>query len=343
MERVNINDAIKNVKSFYSPNKNEMFMKSNNKNKIKNSPTDFSFKKKLNNLYEEDINTKETSSNENIQKSIYSKNEDNIFSSGNFGTKKDKEIINNDNINISNFSVFKESNKYSSFDNYLYSSSANDNMDFNFTNNSLINDNLKNENEIKPFLLLLSNKNENKRKMNINFTNINNKKEYNENNNQLLICKRDIYKNKLKKEKNYHEKSINNFIVLNNTAFHKELKILNKDFLEIPLLKENKENIFKEEENKINKSKNTYFFPNNNNYVSIRKAFEDITNKNFQLTEKSKNKKSFKANMPKNFEIHKRKINIIKFEELIQKENNKINHIEKKRGGCICRQFKNKL
>ena len=399
MENLNFNDAIKNVKSFSSPDDNKNLIQNNNKEKNNNSPKeDFSFKKNLNNIYDEvkNINNKEKDISENTQKSIYSKNEDNIFSSGNFGTKKYKKQINDENIIISNFSIFKESikSKFSSFDNYLYSSSSIDNMDFNYTNNTLINNNISNIKEISQFSLPISINNENKNP-NINYLNnnikiekinqinndnnfinnnplINNKKiesmhnnndVYNINNNSIFNYKRNInefslkneqYKindinksNKLKINKN-HKKSSNKFIIFNNSDFRKELNKFCKKYENMSINKENKDNliIIEEENQKKVEKNNLHSFPNNNNYISIRKAFEDITNKNYNNIYKKKkkeNKKLFKAKMPKNFEIHKRKINIIKFEELIKEENNKEANIKKKKGGCICRQYKNKL
>ena len=63
MENIDFNDAIKNVKSFISPNDEQILLQLNNKNNIKNSPNiDFSFKKNLNSEYDDEennINTKE--------------------------------------------------------------------------------------------------------------------------------------------------------------------------------------------------------------------------------------------------------------------------------------------
>ena len=400
MENIDFNDAIKNVKSFSSPNKNKNIIQNNNSKKNINSPKeDFSFKKNLTNVYNEEnnINTKEKDINENTQKSIYSKAEDNIFSSGNFGTKKYKKQIIDENINISNFSIFKESikSKFSSFDNYLYSSSSIDNMDFNYTNKPLINNNISSINEISQFSLPLSINNESKNK-NINYLNNNIKVEKNQNNNDINIInnnnplvnnnkienthnnndfnyiknntlfnyktnineyslKNEKYKsndininksNKLITNKN-HKKSSNKFIIFNKSDFQKELNKFCKKYENMSLNTGNKENLIVIEEENPKKDENKiklHSFPNHNNYISIRKAFEDITNTNYNnIKEKKENKKLFKAKMPKNFEIHKRTINIIKFEEIVKEENNKKANIKKKKGGCICRQYKNKL
>ena len=361
MENIDFNDAIKNVKSFISPNDEQISLQLNNKNNIRNSPNiDFSFKKNLNSEYDdEENNIKTKEKNEKKQSDIYSKNEESIFSSGNFGNKKTKEIINDENINISNFSIFKETNKsnYSSFDNYFYSSSSLDNMDYNYTKKNLINNNINNSKEISPFLLPFSNKNDNKikKEQNIYNFNDNNKNEFNIkrnlNENLLNISNeeykiRDLNKMNVLEKKRLNKKSYNKFIVLNNSSFQKELDILFKQFCNMSLSKENKENLDLIENKNNNKTiKNNFnYFRKNNNYISIRKAFSDITNTNYNTNyntkEKKENKKT-KTKMPKNFEIHKRKVNIIKFEELI-KESNKSQKIEHKRGGCICRQYKNK-
>ena len=398
MENFNFNDAIKNVKSFSSPDDNKNLIQNNNKEKKYNSPKeDFSFKKNLNNIYDEvkNINNKEKDISENTQKSIYSKNEDNIFSSGNFGTKKYKKQINDENIIISNFSIFKESikSKFSSFDNYLYSSSSIDKMDLNYTNNTLINNNSSNVKEISQFSLPISINNETKNP-NINYLNnnikiekinqinndnnfinnnplINNNKienmnnnndVYNITNNSIFNYKRNINEYSLKNEKykindinksnklnlnKNHKKSSNKFIIFNNSDFQKELNKFCKKYENMTLNTGNKDNlvVIEEEKSKKDEKKNKlHSFPNHNNYISIRKAFEDITNTNYNnIKEKKENKKLFKEKMPKNFEIHKRKINIIKFEEIVKEENNKKANIKKKKGGCICRQYKNKL
>ena len=218
-------------------------------------------------------------------------------------------------------------------------------MDFNFSNNNCINNKI---NEITPFKLLLSNNNDNLTKNNINNQSNNNK---NIINNKILL-KQKRYKNSIKeynqKENNksneymenqdikikiFNKKSSNKYIVLNNSIFQKELNLLTQKFGEMNLFKNN---IIPIEEEK----KKYHCFPFNNNYVSIRKAFADITNNNYMTKKNENNINSFKAKMPKNFEIHKRKINITSFQELINQENNQYLKIIKKKGGCCCKRFK---
>jgi hypothetical protein len=240
MEHFDFNDAIKNVKTFYSPSKNNILLSSNNKKNINNNENnDFSFKKNLNCLYEkeDDINKNRIIINDNKEKSIYSKNDESNFSSGKFGTKKNIKIINDENINISNFSIFKESNKtkISSFDNYIYSSSSCDNMDFNFSNNNCINNKI---NEISPFKLIVSNNNnDNLTKNNINYQPNNNK---NIINNKILL-KQKRFKNSIK-EYNQKEKNKSNECMDNQDI---KIKFFNKKssnnilFLKIVFFKKN--------------------------------------------------------------------------------------------------------
>lgn len=364
MENINFNDAIKNVKSFSSPNNNENLIQNNNKNSIKNSPCiDFSFKKNLKNDYdkeEKNINTKEANENKNEKSTIYSKDEENIFSSGNFGIKLNKKCLNDENINISNFSIFKESNKskFSPFDNYLYSSSSIDNMDYHYTNKFLINNNINNSKEISPFLLPFSNK-DNKDKRIQKEDNIYN---FNHNDNNEFTIRSNIDENhqlnslnkeyitkeftKIKelKGKISHKKSCNKYIILNDTSFQKELNFLFKQFCDMSLSKGSKEDLVLIENRKENyepDKNNLHRFPKSNNYVSIRKVFADITNKNYEAKEKEKKEnRKFKAKMPKHFKIQKKKINIIQFQELMKQ--NKNQEIEYKKGGCICWHYKNK-
>lgn len=364
MEHINFNDAIKNVKTFDTPNKNSTTISSNTH---KNENSDFfSFKKNLSNFYdkESDINIKEKNINVNNEKSIYSKNEESKLSSGNFGTKKNTKMTDDENINISNISIFKESDKsqrqsqniFSSFNNYLYSSSSFDNMDFNYSNNNSIKDNYINNNikEVSPFILNNENQNiDNHIKYDLN--KINNSISILSNNNNLLNNKRSIIQNSKKnisknsikfnniKNSKNDKKSRNKFIVLNNSIFKKELDLLNKKFGKLSL----NENIIPidEEKSKRNIKINNYhhFFPCINDYISIRRAFADITNKNYEEKENKYNIKKFKANMPKNFEIHKRKINIIQFQELFKKscENHTQKYILNNSGGGCCKRYKN--
>ena len=202
MENFDFNDAIKNVKTFSSP-KNEQKIEFNNINK--NDSTDFSFKKNLNSTdgEEKELNLNEINDKEKAQKSIYSKNDENIFSSGNFGTKKNKKFINDENINISNFSIFKDSNhsKLSSIDNYSFSTF--DNMDFNYSNKNIINNNKINTNDnISPFSMhLFINKENTQRKLmndvNIDLKNESNKININDNKNK---CKTSNNLDHLKKK-----------------------------------------------------------------------------------------------------------------------------------------------
>ena len=367
MENFDFNDAIKNVKTFSSP-KNEQKLEFNNINK--NDSTDFSFKKNLNSTYgeEKELNLNEINDKEKGQKSIYSKNDGNIFSSGNFGTKKNKIFINDENINISNFSIFKDSNhsKLSSIDNYSFSTF--DNMDFSNSNKNIINNNKINTNDnISPFSMhLFINKENTKRKqindvnidlknksnkININsFNYFNDKSFLNQKINMNKKIKKDIdNKNKCKTSNSFNhlkmknEKSSNKFIILNNSILQKEINSLNEKLEGMSLIPSNIIHIEEEYEKRKKKENiNIHGFPNLNNYSSIRKAFSDITNKVDNYIQKKENKKYFKAKMPKNLEIHKRKINIIQFEELLKNENIKLYKIKKKKGGCICRQFKNK-
>lgn len=361
MEKFDFNDAIKKVKTFSSP-KNEQKLSSSNI--TKNESTDFSFKKNLNNAYEEEKNiiSNKNKDNEKEDKSIYSKNDENIFSSGNFGTMENKQFKNHENIFVSNFSIFKDSNnqsKFSSIDNYVYSSSPYDNMDFNFSNKNLINININNNDNINPFSIQLFNNKENKdinqnNEINIEFNNksnkINNSLNYSKNNHPLnqkinnkinLIKEKGNNKNKtnikLNENKNVNNKSSNKFIILNNSILQKEKNTLNSEFERISLFQSNIIPIEKKKE--IIKN---HAFPNLNNYSSIRKVFSDITNKAYGTNRNiEQNKKKFKAKIPKNLEIIKRKVNFTQFEELLKNENNKISKIRRKKGGCICRQFQN--
>ena len=87
------------------------------------------------------------------------------------------------------------------------------------------------------------------------------------------------------------------------------------------------------EENKNNFNS----FPCNNNYTSIRKEFSDINNGK----KVEKKGKKIKVKLPKNFEIKKRKINFVSFQELANKINkikdNPIQIID----GCCCKRYKN--
>ena len=299
MEPLNFNDAIKNIKTLYSPNNNSNSNKSyseENKENEKENIDFFSFKKNLKNFNENEskLNIEENNNN--------SKNEESILSSGNFCTKN----INEENIhisNISNFSTFKDSNRISSFDNYTYSPSAVDNMDFNHIKTD--------HNEISPFMLSLNNSNKDMK------TGVNNL-----NKNTLLNHKRNLISNK---------KSCNKFIVLNNSIFQKELNILIKKFGQMSLL--NDKIIQIKEENKNNFSS----FPCNNNYISIRKAFSDITNDK-KIEKKGK---KIKVKLPKNFEIKKRKINFILFQELANKFKDNPKQILNNIDGCCCKRYKN--
>ena len=188
MEPLNFNDAIKNIKTLYSPNNNSNSNKSYSEENKENETEKidfFSFKKNLKNFYENEskLNIEENNNN--------SKNEESILSSGNFCTKN----IGEENIpisTISNFSTLKDSNKISSFDNYTYSSSVVDNMDFNHTKN--------NYNEVSPFMLPLTNSNKDM-KTEVNILN----------KNPLLNHKRNIISKK---------KSSNKFIVLNYSLIY---------------------------------------------------------------------------------------------------------------------------
>ena len=363
MENINFNDAINNVKTIISPNKKNNNLLSNNTIiENKNDNIDFSFKKNFNNENnkEQKININQENNDEKNQTNDFSKNIENIFSSGSFGTQKNKSMVNDENFNISNFSIFKESNKskFSSFDNYIYSSSKVDDMDFSYSNNNSKNKII----EISPFFLPLFNNNnedKDKEKIDINM----NKNEYNNkiNNSSNILKKNPLNhkrsyiqnsikeyninkKNKLNdfikfiEIKYKNKKSSNKYIILNNSILQKKLDLLSKQFGEISLNKKNN-NIIQIEEDyqRNNNNHHNQSFPNNNNYISIRKVFGDISNN--QIKENKNN--NFKAKLPKNFEIHKRKLNIIKFEELIQKEKNKSMHIKKKIGGCCCKQYKN--
>ena len=294
MEPLNFNDAIKNIKNLHSPNNNSNSNKSYSEENKENETEKidfFSFKKNLKNFYE---NEDKLNIEENI---INSKNEESILSSGNFCTKN----IGEENIpisTISNFSTLKDSNKISSFDNYTYSSSVVDNMDFNHTKN--------NYNEVSPFMLPLTNSNKDMK------TEVNNL-----NKNPLLNHKRNIISQK---------KSSNKFIVLNNSIFQKELNLMIKKFGQMHLLTQ-----IKEEKN------NSSSFPCNNNYISIRKAFSDITNDK----KIEKKRKKIKIKLPKNFEIKKRKINYISFQELANKIKDNPKQILNSIDGCCCKRYKN--
>lgn len=301
MEPLNFNDAIKNIKTLYSPNNNSNSNKSyseENKENEKENIDFFSFKKNLKNFYENEskLNIEENNNN--------SKNEESILSSGNFCTKN----INEENIhisNISNFSTFKDSNRISSFDNYTYSPSAVDNMDFNHIKTD--------HNEISPFMLSLNNSNKDMK------TGVNNL-----NKNPLLNHKRNLISNK---------KSCNKFIVLNNSIFQKELNILIKKFGQMSLLNDKITQIKEKNKNKNNFSS----FPCINNYISIRKAFSDITNDK-KIEKKGK---KIKVKLPKNFEIKKRKINFISFQELANKFKDNPKQILNNIDGCCCKRYKN--
>ena len=294
MEPLNFNDAIKNIKTLHSPNNNSNSNKSYSEENKENETEKidfFSFKKNLKNFYENEdkLNIEENNNN--------SKNEESILSSGNFCTKN----IGEENIpisTISNFSTLKDSNKISSFDNYTYSSSVVDNMDFNHTKN--------NYNEVSPFMLPLTNSNKDM-KTEVNILN----------KNPLLNHKRNIISQK---------KSSNKFIVLNNSIFQKELNLMIKKFGQMQLLTQ-----IKEEKNNFSS------FPCNNNYISIRKAFSDITN-NKKIEKK---RKKIKVKLPKNFEIKKRKINYISFQELANKIKDNPKQILNSIDGCCCKRYKN--
>ncbi len=199
-------------------------------------------------------------------------------------------------------------------------------MDFDYSSINHINNTIK---EVSPFNLQIINNNENIMKKKINNQNKNLTTSLNNiNNNGLLNQKININenfqsifhdenkksinytKNKELKIKKINKKSSNKYIVLNNSIFQKELNLLTQKFGEMSLFKNNiipieEENINKHEKNNHNN------FPCHNNYISIRKAFADISNYNYPKKTNNNNKKQFKAKMPKNFEIHKRKINII--------------------------------
>jgi len=229
-------------------------------------------------------------------------------------------------------------------------------MDFDYSSINHINNIIK---EVSPFNLQIINNNENIMKKKINnqnknlttsLNNINNndllnqKININENLNQSIFHdenKKSINytKNKELKIKKINKKSSNKYIVLNNSIFQKELNLLTQKFGEMSLFKNNiipieEENINKHEKNNHNN------FPCHNNYISIRKAFADISNYNYPKKTNNNNKKQFKAKMPKNFEIHKRKINIILFNDLVHKENNKSIQKIKMQGGCCCKRYK---
>ena len=298
MEPLNFNDAIKNIKTLYSPNNNSNSNKSYSEENKENETEKidfFSFKKNLKNFYENEdkLNIEENNNN--------SKNEESILSSGNFCTKN----IGEENIpisTISNFSTLKDSNKISSFDNYTYSSSVVDNMDFNHTKN--------NYNEVSPFMLPLTNSNKDMK------TEVNNL-----NKNPLLNHKRNIISQK---------KSSNKFIVLNNSIFQKELNLLIKKFGQMSLLNEKIIQIKEENKNNFNS------FPCKNNYISIRKAFSDINNDKIE-----KKGKKIKIKLPKNFEIKKRKINFISFQDLANKFKDNPKLILNNIDGCCCKRYKN--
>ena len=306
MEHLNFNDAIKSIKTLYSPNEHSNSNKSyseENKENEKENIDFFSFKKNLKNFYEnENENENENKLNIEEKNEKSPNNDESILSSGNFCTK-----INEENIHISNDSTFKDSNKISklsSFDNYIYSSSVVDNMDFNHLKN---NSELK---EVSPFILPSSNSNKNENKVN-EFNNLNK--------NPLLNHKRNLIQEKISQKK-----SCNKFIVLNNSIFQKELNLLIKKFGQMSLLNEENKNNFNS-------------FPCNNNYTSIRKEFSDINNGK----KVEKKGKKIKVKLPKNFEIKKRKINFVSFQELANKINkikdNPIQIID----GCCCKRYKN--
>ena len=146
---------------------------------------------------------------------------------------------------------------------------------------------------------------------------------------------RNIF-NTIKKDSN--NKSNNKFIILNNSCFKKELDFMKKKFETLN---------FNNKSNNEQNCKKINAFPCINNYTSIRKVFADITNQKNSIDKKKKFQNSkinkFKAKMPKNFEIHKRKINLISFNELVQKEEIKNSQIKYSGGGCCCKKFKNKL
>lgn len=317
MEHLNFNDAIKNIKALYSPNNNSNSNKSDseeNKENEKEKVDFFSFKKNFKYFEENESKLNIEEKNDNN-----SKNEESILSSGNFCIKN----INEDNIHISNFSTFKDSNKMSKlspFDNYVYSSSVVDNMDFNHKKNN------SEQNEVSPFILPLSSSNK--------YMNENKIIEF-KNRNPLLNHKRNL----ITEKKIFQKKSCNKFIVLNNSIFQKELNLLIKKFGQMSLL--NEKIIPIKEENKFNCKNNFNSFPYNNSYVSIRKAFSDISNiKKIERTENINNKK-IKVKMPKNFEIYKRKINFISFQDLANKMKESprpnLNNID----GCCCKRYKN--
>ena len=308
MEPLNFNDAIKNIKTLYSPNNNSNSNKSDfeeNKENEKEKIDFFSFKKNLKNFYENEskLNLEEKNNNN-------SKNEESILSSGNFCTKN----INEENIHISNFSTFKDSNKLSSFDNYNYSSSAVDDMDFGHIKN------ISENNEVSPFILPLTNSNKNMKENKITVFN-------NLNKNPLLNHKRNL----ITEKKISQKKSCNKFIVLNNSIFQKELNLLIKKFGQMSLLNEKIIQIKEENKNNFNS------FPCKNNYISIRKAFSDISNDK-KIEKKGK---KIKVKLPKNFEIKKRKINFISFQDLANKFKDNPTQILNNIDGCCCKRYKN--
>jgi hypothetical protein len=174
-------------------------------------------------------------------------------------------------------------------------------------------DHIKN-NEVSPFILPITNSNKNMKEYKI--TELNNL-----NKNPLLNHKRNLITEK---------KSCNKFIVLNNSIFQKELNLLIKKFGQMSLLNEKIIQIKEENKNNFNS------FPCKNNYISIRKAFSDINNDKIE-----KKGKKIKIKLPKNFEIKKRKINFISFQDLANKFKDNPKLILNNIDGCCCKRYKN--
>jgi hypothetical protein len=175
--------------------------------------------------------------------------------------------------------------------------------------------NISENNEVSPFILPITNSNKNMKEYKI--TELNNL-----NKNPLLNHKRNLITEK---------KSCNKFIVLNNSIFQKELNLLIKKFGQMSLLNEKIIQIKEENKNNFNS------FPCKNNYISIRKAFSDISNDK-KIEKKGK---KIKVKLPKNFEIKKRKINFISFQDLANKFKDNPKLILNNKDGCCCKRYKN--